>query len=115
MNAIDFIRESAKVLTDYRPDVYDVETAVEELSTSMDQLRSFDIPVASIMFTSFILTRLVDDGVEEFILSHKLTGLFICEEEEDVQSYAFDESITGLPHILDAGRFDDFLDTDDDT
>lgn len=109
MNTIDFIRETAIYIANDRPDVYDVEGAVEELSTAMDILRDeAEQPVESLFFTSYILTRVWDDGVEEFTLSRRMSSVVIVEEEEDVRAFAYSDDVD-LPHILDIG-----LDLDDD-
>lgn len=106
MNAIDWFRVSAETMYAQRPDAYaDVDAALRCLYDSVETLREVqDQPVASSMFASFILTRICDEGVEEFILSSKLTGLFVDVEEESVWAYSFDETISDLPHILDDGE-----------
>lgn len=110
MNTIDFIRESAIYIANDRPDVYDVETAVEELSTAMDILRAeASKPVESLFFTSYILTRVWDDGVEEFTLSRRMSSVVIVEEEETVTAFAYSDDVD-LPHILEIG-----LDEEDET
>lgn len=99
-NTIDFLRETAKIMTEDRPDVYDEEGAVEELSTAMDSLREdWDTLFGCIMFASYVLIRIFDDGMEEFMLSRKMTGLAICEEEEDVRAYSYLPEWEGLPFI----------------
>lgn len=101
MNTIDFIRETAAYMAEDRPDVYDHETAVEEISTAVDALREGgESQFECCTFTSYFLARIYDDGVEEFIFSRKVSGLLICEEEEDVRAFSYDESV-GLPHIMD--------------
>lgn len=101
MNTIDFIRETAIYMANDRPDVYDVETAVDELSVAMDILRDeAESPVESLFFTSYILTRVWDDGVEEFTLSRRLSSVVIVEEEESVTAFAYSDDVD-LPHILD--------------
>lgn len=101
MNVIDFIRESAAFLVWDRPDLYDQETAVEELSSSIDTLREFpDKPLSLISFSSYLMTRFVDDGVEEFLLTRKLSSILLFEEEEECRVYTHVEGIN-LPSILD--------------
>ena len=90
-----------------RPDVYDVPTAVEEISTAIDCLREVgEAAFEAVTFTSYVLARILDDGAEEFMLSRKISGLLICEEEEDVRAFGYDRSV-GLPHILDEALDDE--------
>lgn len=101
MNTIDFIRETAIYMANDRPDVYDKEGAVEELSEAIDVLRDQAVnPVESLFFCSFILTRLWDDGVEEFTLSRRIASVVIVEEEESVEAFGYTDDVD-LPHILD--------------
>lgn len=102
MNTIDFLRETAAFLAKDRPDVYDQATAVKELSLAIDTLRDYNVePLSSLMFTSYVMTRIVEDGVEEFMLARKLSGFLIFEEEESVRVYKYDDRIN-LPSVLDA-------------
>lgn len=101
MNVIDFIRESANFMVVDRPDVYDYATAVEELSLAIDSLREYDVrPVATIMFTSYVLARLVEDDTEEYLLARKLAGLVLFEEEETCRAFSYDSRVN-LPSVLD--------------
>lgn len=103
MNVIDFIRETAIFMAADRPDVYDVPTAVAELTVAIDSLRELtdaDQPFAAIMFTSYLLARLEDDGVEEFILTRKLSSMILFEEEEQFGVYSHHPQID-LPSVLD--------------
>lgn len=102
MNAIDWMRETAKFMAADRPDVYDQETAVEELSVGMDALREANIePFSCIMFTSYALMRIYMEGVEEFILTRKLSGLVLFEAEEEVGAFRYHASID-LPDPVDS-------------
>lgn len=99
MNAIDFIRESAAYLVKDRPDLYDTPSAVEELSTVIDWLREADIePVSTAMFSSYVMTRIFDEGMEEFVLSRKLATLVICEADEHAAAWAYTDQIN-LPDV----------------
>lgn len=102
MNVIDFLSATADYLVTDRPDVYDKQTAVEELSCAIDSLREYDDkPVATISFTSYLLTRIVEEeGLEEFILSRKVASLGLFLPEEDCRGYAHVDGIN-LPHVLD--------------
>lgn len=101
MNVIDFLSATADFMVEDRPDVYDKETAVEELSCAMDALREYDDrPVATMMFTSYLLTRILEDGAEEFILSRKMSGVILFEEEESCRVYSYSNSVA-LPGVLD--------------
>ena len=112
-NAIDWLRETAAYLVWDRPDVYDHETAVEELSVAMDTLR--EAPpgqeFAAIMFTSYVLMRIyiADDdgqrGVEEFVLTRKLSSLIVFEAERQVAAYSYIAEID-LPDPLDSQEQD---------
>lgn len=101
MNIIDFLRESAAFLVADRPDVYDHETAVEELSVAMDNLREAqNQKFAAIVFTSYVMMRLVEEGVEEFLLTRKLSSAIIFEAEQEVGAYGYVAAIN-LPGPLD--------------
>lgn len=101
MNVIDFLAATADYLVTDRPDIYDKETAVEELSCAMDALREYDDkPVATMSFSSYLLTRIVEEeGLEEFILSRKVASLGLFLPEEDCRAYSHIEGIN-LPHVL---------------
>lgn len=102
MNTIDWLRESGKFLAFDRPDVYEGPAeAVAELSHIIERLRHINIePVSSIMFTSYVMTRIVEDDVEEFLLSRKLSTLCIFPEEEVVTAISHDPRID-LPDVSD--------------
>lgn len=101
MNTIDFIRETAIYMSNDRPDIYDMETAVDELSIAMDSLREeADTAFVTVTFTSYMLSRIWDGTSEEFIFARKVSGLAICEAEEDVRAFAYDYDVD-LPNILD--------------
>lgn len=101
MDAIDFLRESARFLVADRPDVYDQDTAVEELSVAMDSLREeWDRKFSCIMFTSYAMMRLYMEGVEEFVLTRKLSSVVLFAAEEQVSAYAYHDDID-LPSPLD--------------
>lgn len=100
-DVIDFIRESAKFLCADRPDVYPNEaTAVTELSEVMEALRQKTYQFSCVSFTSYLMCRVIEDGVEEFILTRKLSGLLLFEEEEECRVYSYHGKID-LPDILD--------------
>ena len=101
MNTIDFLRESATFLVADRPDVYDHETAVEELSVAMDTLRESENTdrFTCIMFTSYAMMRLYVDGVEEFILTRKLSSVLVFEEEAEVSAYSYHPNIELQPPL----------------
>ena len=101
MNTIDFLRESAWFLTEDRPDLYDHETAMEELDVAMTTLREEpERQFACIMFSSYAMMRLYVEGVEEFILSRKLSSVIVFEAEEEVSAYTYHPDIE-LPSPLD--------------
>lgn len=101
MNAIDFLRECANFLVEDRGDIYDHDSAVADLSHAMDTLRGFDKTYGAISFSSYIMCRFTDDGVEEFMLTRKLASLCFFEEEETCDVYSYTRRIDGLPHVLD--------------
>lgn len=109
-NAVDFIRESAAFLVDDRPDLYNPEVAVHEITQAMEDLRGTSKTVAFVSFTSYVLCRIWEDGVEEFILSRKISGLLICMEEQDVRAYSYGLA-EGLPFVGEDPEGD--LDNDD--
>lgn len=82
--------------------MYDFQTAVEELSVGMDSLREANIePFSCLMFTSYALMRIYMEGVEEFLLSRKLSSVIVFEDDEEVGAYAYTDKIS-LPSPLDA-------------
>lgn len=84
-----------------RPDVYDYETAVEELSVAMDTLREANIePFSCLLFTSYALMRIYLEGVEEFILSRKLSSVIVFEQEAQVGAFSYHPDID-LPNPVD--------------
>lgn len=102
MNTIDWLRETATFMVADRPDVYDYETAVEELSVAMDTLREASIkPFSALMFTSYALMRIYMEGVEEFILSRKLSSVIVFEQEAQVGAYSYHPAID-LPDPVDS-------------
>ena len=110
-NVIDFIRASAEVLADERPDIYDLEGAVEEMSENIDNLRELGLPFACISFTSFMITRTYEDDLEEFILARKITGMLHETDTGDTRAYGYIPDVN-LPYIMDS-LLDD-LDEDDE-
>lgn len=105
MNVIDFIRESAAFMVADRPDIYDHETAVEELSVCIDSLRELgDSLFETISFTSYLLSRINDGECEEFILARKVTSTVIFPDGE-ADAYSHTEGIN-LPHVLDTDGLD---------
>lgn len=101
LNAIDFLRECANYLVEDRPDLYDHDTAVAELSNAMEHLRQFNKPYGAISFSSYLMGRFWDDNVEEFMLTRKLASLVFFEDEEECDVYSYTHDIEGLPHVLD--------------
>ena len=108
-NTIDWLVETAKFMAKDRPDVYsEVSEAVEELSGVIERLRDINIgPVSSMMFTSYVMTRIADDGVEEFLLSRKLSTLCIFEDEEVVTVLSYDAGIN-LPDVMEVDDDDEY-------
>lgn len=103
MNVIDFIRESALFMTKDRPDVYpDAASAAAELTSVIEALRQYDEHkmFSCIVFTSYLLARIEADGVEEFMLTRKLSSLILFEEEEHCSVYSHHDQIN-LPSVLD--------------
>ena len=112
MNVIDFIRETAEFMANDRPDVYSPELAVRELTQAIEVLRDSNLPVGCVMFTSYLLNRVLDDGVEEFLLTRKVSSVLVCEEEESCLVFGFTDEIN-LPNINHVGP-DEGLDDDDE-
>lgn len=115
MNVIDFIRESAAFMAKDRPDVYTPELAVRELTQAIEVLRESELPVGCVMFTSYLLNRTMDDGVEEFLLTRKLSSVLLCEEEYSCLVFGFSDEVQ-LPSIHDVQPEDDYFEEglDDD-
>lgn len=106
MNVIDFMRETASFMANDRPDLYDNESALAELIQVMDTLRSGDNNFNIIMFASYVFIRMVDEGVEDFLFSRKISGLLLDHDEEKVGTYGFTDEV-GLPHVSDLSDLDD--------
>ena len=114
MNLIDFIRESASYIAKDRGDVYTPELAVQELDHAIETLREHDLPYGCVMFTSYMLSRIMDDGVEEFLLTRKVSSAIVCEEESACLVFAFTPEVN-LPSVNDPQGDDEPLDDDDET
>lgn len=81
--------------------MYDQETAVEELSVAMDTLRDANVqPFSALMFSSYALMRIYMEGVEEFILSRKLSSVVVFEREGEVGAFSYHPDID-LPDPVD--------------
>lgn len=111
MNVIDFVRESATFMAKDRPDVYDEAGAARELAQAMEILRESDLTYACVTFTSYMLARIMDDGVEEFLLTRKLASVLVCEEEQSCLVFGYTDALS-LPSVSDP---QDPLDEDDDS
>lgn len=98
MNVIDWFVKSAEFMAADRPDLYDTPAAVQELSTYTDLLRNRDLPFDWVSFSSYVLFRTYDDGVEEFSLTRKLSSVTLFEDE-DVLVF----SHTTLSNAMDVG------------
>jgi len=108
MTTIDFIRETAIYMSQDRPDVYDVETAVEELSTAIENLREeYETPFCCVTFTSYVMTRLYEDGDESILFSRKISEVILCADES-VGVVAYDHAVD-LPFITDGLDDEDFI------
>ena len=100
-NVIDWMRETATFMVNDRPDVYDHETAVAELSHNVDWLRREDRDVFSaVAFASYVLLRFMEDGVEEFTLTKKISSVLIEPEAFDAYAYRWADGLD-LPHVTD--------------
>lgn len=110
MNVIDFIRESASFMAKDRPDIYTPELAVMELDHAIEVLRGSGMTVGCVMFTSYVLNRVEEDGVEEFLLTRKLSSVLLCEEEDSCLVFGFTDAVL-LPSINDV-QPDEYLDDD---
>lgn len=99
MNVIDWMRESARYMAADRPDIYTPATACTELFRYVEFLRKLDMPFNWVSFSSYILIRQMDDGVEEFDLTRKLSSVSLFPEEEDVLVF----SHTSLSKTLSVG------------
>lgn len=111
MNVIDFIRETAIFMAKDRPDVYTQDTAAMELSDAIEYLRSADGVYGCALFATYMLSRVEEDGVEEFLFTRKVSSVIVCEEEEGCITYSYVDDVA-LPSIFDE-QFD--LDDDDET
>ena len=101
MDVIEWLSANARFMVVDRPDVYDFQTAIEELSVCLDLLReNDDRPVSTVSFTSYVLTRIVEDDVEEFILSRKMSGVMLFGAEEECAAYSYHPQVD-LPDVLD--------------
>ena len=102
MNVIDWLRATADYLVADRPDVYENQAeALNELMVAMDALREDDVPkVATISFSSYLLTRLEDEGLEEFILSRKAASLALFQPEGECTALAHISDVN-LPYVWD--------------
>lgn len=99
MNVIEWLNATADFMVSDRPDVYDKETALTELSVVMDQLREYDLPVSVISFASYFLIRVLDDGMEEFNLSKKVSSVNLFMPEEECYAWAHMPGVD-LPYIM---------------
>lgn len=99
MNVIDWLKESAKYMAVDRPDIYSTETALRDLSNYVELLRQVDLPYNWVSFSSYVLLRHVDDGIEEFDLVRKLSSVSLFPEEEINLVF----SHTGLSNTLKTG------------
>ena len=115
MNLIDFMRETAEFMAVDRPDVYTVELAVKELDHAIETLRHCDLPYGCVMFTSYMLSRIQDEEMEEFLLTRKVSSAIIDSEEGDCLVFAYTDAVN-LPSVNDPQLGEDEpLDDDDDT
>lgn len=96
MNVIDWLNKSAEFMAKDRPDLYTAALAVAELDSYMELLRNRDLPCDWVSFSSYVLFRTLEDGVEEFDLTRKLSSVTLFEEEEDALVF----SHTGLSEGL---------------
>lgn len=112
MNVIDFIRESATYMSQDRPDVYSPELAVKELDHAIETLRGHGLEFGCVMFTSYLLSRMMDDGVEEFLLTRKVSSAIVCEEEAECLVFGYTDQVN-LPSVFDASDDEESLDDDD--
>lgn len=94
MNVIDFISQSAHFIYKDRPESYEsVDEAIAELTLALDTLRTAEAPHSTCIFSSYMLVRFVEDGVEEVFLTKKLSSLILFEEEEICRAYGWVDSI----------------------
>lgn len=103
MNVIDFIRESSIFMSKDRPDIYpSAASAANELTSVIEALRQAEETTmfSCIVFASYLLARIEQDGVEEFMLTRKLSSLILFEEEEQCSVYSHHDQIN-LPSVLD--------------
>lgn len=109
LSVIDWLRESAKFMADDRPDIYNFESALYDLSDAVEQLRTLDngYITNTFLFTSYSLIRIADaEGVEEFILSRKLSSVTLFTPEDDCLVLSHTDKIS-LPKVDD--DYDDVL------
>ena len=101
MNVIEWMNATAEFMVVDRPDVYDKESALTELTVTMDQLREYSLPVSVISFASYFLIRVEEEGMEEFNLSKKISSVNLFLPEEECYAWAHMPGVN-LPYILDA-------------
>lgn len=109
MDVIDFIRETAIYMAKDRPDIYTEDTAANELSDAIEYLRGADGIYGCALFASYMLSRVEEEGLEEFLFTRKVSSVIVCEEEEECIAYSYGDEVK-LPSI-----FDEPDDLDDDT
>lgn len=111
MNVIDFMKATADFMAEDRPDLYTPESALDEMTQVMDALRAGDQNFNVIMFASYVFIRIVDEGMEDFLFSKKISGLMLDHLEEKVGVYGFTEDVN-LPHVSQILHPDDLDDLD---
>lgn len=104
-NTIDFLRESAKYMATDRPDLYTPESALGELSVTMDKMRDIDGPGWT-TFASFMLFKHIEEfddneDVEEWFFMRRISSMAIFPSEGEVQVFGYTKGSGTLKHGVD--------------
>lgn len=112
MNTIDWFNASADFMVEDRPDIYDKQSALNDLNDAIEAARSAE-GYSAIHFTSYVLFRIVEDGFEEFTLTKKLSGFAVFPQENVVNIYGYAPEVD-LPQVDEYDEDDEYYDADDD-
>jgi len=118
MNVIDWLRETGDWMHRDRPDIYQSPTeAMLRLEDWMNSMRQHG--PGSIETGGHALLYRIDDGVEDWTLTKKISTCEQFADEEVTVAYSWTENsgtMTHGPNLPDIGGLSyGFLDNDDDT
>lgn len=115
MNVIDWLSKSAEFMSVDRNDLYPTASvALVELCRYVDYLRDADLPYNWVSFSAYVLFRTLDDGVEDFMLTRKLSSVTLFEDAEESLVFSHTTLSTAVQPGVDLpGPLDDPVDTDD--